>query len=349
MRFTSTINNVRLAEWGINITQGALVDLINQASSWAKAVVIDGVTYYWMSFGKVCEELPSVFSKEDTVYRQYKVLKEKGIIEHFKMDGKDYVRLTEKGCEWNKFEPIRDSEKNPSVGNQSEQTRKKIRESSEKNPTDNNNNNKYNQDQNNPPVSPQGEPAPAEVVLNHLNNALAVLAEELGERKPVGYTLKPWEKNISARVRESSVVDCQRVVDYLVAKWGRDEKMSQYLCPSTIFRPKNFAAYLPKSIAWESKGRQICIKDKWLARADVAKRLVMPTVDEVKSLYQKSLGFGNPFKSLDFSDKRNLVLYYATIGTKNKKPLERDLLAVIAKEINAVADRVDQLTVPTFN
>lgn len=45
------------------------------------------------------------------------------------MDGKDYVRLTEKGCEWNKFESIRDSEKNPSVGNQSEQTRKKIRES----------------------------------------------------------------------------------------------------------------------------------------------------------------------------------------------------------------------------
>ncbi len=349
MRFTSTINNVRLAEWGINIIQGALVDLINQASSWAKAVVIDGVTYYWMSFGKVCEELPSVFSKEDTVYRQYKVLKEKGIIEHFKMDGKDYVRLTEKGCEWNKFEPIRDSEKNPSVGNQSEQTRKKIRESSEKNPTDNNNNNKYNQDQNNPPVSPQGEPAPAEVVLNHLNNALAVLADELGERKPVGYTLKPWEKNISARVRESSVVDCQRVVDYLVAKWGRDEKMSQYLCPSTIFRLKNFAAYLPKSIAWESKGRPICIKDKWMAKADVAKRLVMPTVEEVKSLYQKSLGFGNPFKSLDFSDKRNLVLYYATIGTKNKKPLERDLLAVIAKEINAVADRVDQLAVPTFN
>ncbi|MDG6310693.1 conserved phage C-terminal domain-containing protein [Glaesserella parasuis] len=349
MRFTSTINNVRLVEWGINITQGALVDLINQASSWAKAVVIDGVTYYWMSFGKVCEELPAVFSKEDTVYRQYKVLKEKGIIEHFKMDGKDYVRLTEKGCEWNKFEPIRDSEKNPSVGNQSEPTRKKIRESSEKNPTDKYIQDQYNQDQNNPPVSPQGEPAPAEVVLNHLNNALAVLADELGERKPVGYTLKPWEKNISARVRESSVVDCQRVVDYLVARWGRDEKMSQYLCPSTIFRLKNFAAYLPKSIAWERKGRPICIKDKWMAKADVAKRLVMPTVDEVKSLYQKSLGFGNPFKSLDFSDKCNLVLYYATIGTKNKKPLERDLLAVIAKEINSVADRVDQLTVPTFN
>ena len=138
MRFTSTINNVRLVEWEINITQGALVDLINQASSWAKPVVIDGATYYWMSFSKVCEELPAVFSKEDTVYRQYKVLKEKGIIDHFKMDGKDYVCLTEKGCGWNKFEPIRMSEKNPSVGHSSVETRKKIRENSEKNPTDNN-------------------------------------------------------------------------------------------------------------------------------------------------------------------------------------------------------------------
>ena len=69
MRFTSTINNVRLLEWDINITQGALVDLINQASSWAQAVVINGKTLYWMSFSKVCEELPSVFTKEDTVYR----------------------------------------------------------------------------------------------------------------------------------------------------------------------------------------------------------------------------------------------------------------------------------------
>ena len=152
MRFTSTINNVRLVEWEINITQGALVDLINQSSSWAKAVMIDGITYYWMSFSKVCEELPVVFSKEDTVYRQYKVLKEKGIIDHFKMDGKDYVRLTEKGCEWNKFEPIRMSEKNPSVGHSSVETRKKIRENSEKNPTDNNT--KINIQDHNTPLNP---------------------------------------------------------------------------------------------------------------------------------------------------------------------------------------------------
>lgn len=346
MRFTSTINNVRLLDWDINITQGALVDLINQASSWAKAVVIDGVTYYWMSFGKVCEELPSVFTKEDTVYRQYKVLKEKGIIEYFKMDGKDYVRLTEKGCEWNKFEPIRDSEKNPSAGNQSEQTRKKIRESSEKNPTDNNTNYKYNQDQS--PLTPTGEPAPEEVVLDYLNTAVANLAAELGEHKPHGFKLQPWAKNISARIAESSVAECCQVVDYLVAKWGRDGKMREYLCPKTIFRASNFADYLPKSTAWAARGKPVCVNGKWVAPAEMAKRQMMPTIEDVKVWYQKSLGIGNPFKALDFSDKRNLVLYHATIAVKNKKPLERELLAVISQSIKDTVERVDSLKVPQF-
>ncbi|MDW0652323.1 conserved phage C-terminal domain-containing protein, partial [Mannheimia haemolytica] len=309
---------------------------------------IDGITYYWMSFSKVCEELPAVFSKEDTVYRQYKVLKEKGIIDHFKMDGKDYVRLTEKGCEWNKFEPIRESEKNPSVGNQSEQTRKNFRESSEKNPTDNNTNYKNTNDHTSPLNPPTGEPAPAEVVLNYLNSALATLAVQLGERKPVGYSLKPWAKNIAARIRESSVADCCQVVDYLVAKWGRDGKMREYLCPKTIFRQSNFADYLPKSTAWASNGKPVCVNGKWVATAELEKRLIMPTVEEVKVLFQKSLS-GNPFKSLDFSNKRNLVMYHATINTKNKRPLERDLPMVISQEIKNAVECIDRLKVPTFS
>lgn len=347
MRFTSTINNVRLLDWDINITQGALVDLINQASSWAKAVVIDGITYYWMSFGKVCEELPSVFTKEDTVYRQYKVLKEKGIIEHFKMDGKDYVRLTEKGCEWNKFEPIRESEKNPSAGNQSEQTRKKIRESSEKNPTDNNTNYKYNQDQS--PLTPTGEPAPAEVVLDYLNTARENLATQLGKRKPRGFSLGECKSFIEARLRNSEVQDCYRVIDYLIASWGYSDKMRQYLCPETIFRKTNFAKYLRDSEDWEAEGRCIWVGDKKLSPSDFAKQHITPSVEEVKAWYQKSLGIGNPFKALDFSDKRNLVLYHATIAVKNKKPLERELLAVISQSIKDTVERIDSLKVPQFD
>lgn len=68
----------------------------------------------------------------------------------------------------------------------------------------------------------------------------------------------------------------------------------------------------------------------------------------MKAWYQKSLGIGNPFKALDFGDKRNLVLYHATIAVKNKKPLERDLLAVISQSIKETVERLDALRLPSF-
>ena len=347
MRFTSTINNVRLVEWEINITQGALVDLINQASSWAKPVVIDGVTYYWMSFSKVCEELPAVFSKEDTVYRQYKVLKEKGIIEHFKMDGKDYVRLTEKGCEWNKFEPIRMSEKNPSVGHSSIETRKKIRENSEKNPTDNNT--KINiQDHNIPLNPPLGETQGDSVaVLNYLNDRLAELSKAVEQPLPKFQAVPNTLKNIKARLGESSRVECETVVDYLVAKWGRDGKMREYLSPKTIFRASNFADYLPESTAWAANGKPVCVNGKWVSVAELLRVENTPTVDEVRNGYLKYLSLGRGyFKTWQFATAREKALYWAIITVKNKRPLERDTLFACKQSIEEVMAKIDTLKIP---
>ncbi|EFM95276.1 hypothetical protein appser10_21360 [Actinobacillus pleuropneumoniae serovar 10 str. D13039] len=341
-----------MAEWGINITQGALVDLINQASSWAKAVVIDGVTYYWMSFGKVCEELPAVFSKEDTVYRQYKVLKEKGIIEHFKMDGKDYVRLTEKGCEWNKFESIRESEKNPRVGKKSEQGRKKIRESSEKNPTDNNTNYKNNNDKDlplNPPVGEtQGE---QKLVLGYLNDRLADLSKMINQPLPKFRPVENVIKSIKARIAESSVTDCQLVIDYLVAKWGRDGKMREYLAPKTIFRASNFADYLPKATAWSESGKPVCVNGKWVSEAEANRKAQiedMPSVDEVRGVYQRYLSTPTLFNRTDFSDLRKKFVYYCVIKTKNAHPTEHNINSVIAGNIKAVAEQIHDLPIPTL-
>lgn len=352
MRFTSTINNVRLVEWGINITQGALVDLINQASSWAKAVVIDGVTYYWMSFSKVCEELPAVFSKEDTVYRQYKVLKEKGIIEHFKMDGKDYVRLTEKGCEWNKFEPIRDSEKNPSVGNQSEQTRKKIRESSEKNPTDNNNNNKYNQDNNTPLNPPVGETHTDSVaVLDHLNQSLANLSQVLGMALPKFRAKGNALKLVTARLKDSSLAECLQVIDYLVAKWGRDDAFREYLAPKTIFRASNFEDYLPKSTAWAESGKPIFINGAWVTEAEANRQAQLPdlpSVEEVRGVYLRYLSTPTLFNRTDFSDLRKKFVYYCVVKTKNAHPTEANINSVIAGAIKSVSAHINTLPIPNL-
>lgn len=142
MRFSSYINNQRCLEWGLNANQGALFDLLNQSASWAKEIVIEGVVYYWVSRNEVIKELPLFYSKSDTVYRHFKDLSEKGLIEYKKLDSKDLIRLTEKGKTWNEF----NSEINPTLGNKSEETRIEIRNNSDLNPTNNNTNNKNTND-----------------------------------------------------------------------------------------------------------------------------------------------------------------------------------------------------------
>ena len=159
MRFSTYINNQKSLEWGLNANQAALFDLLNQASSWAEEVIVDGVVYYWVSRNKVIEELPLFYKTGDTVYRHFSELNEKGLIVYLKQGkhgDKDLIRLTEKGKTWNEFkpEPIRDnSEINPSLGtelgNESELTREQIRDNSEINPTNNNTNYKNTTDHNN--------------------------------------------------------------------------------------------------------------------------------------------------------------------------------------------------------
>ena len=173
MRFSTYINNQKSLEWGLNANQAALFDLLNQASSWAEEVVVDGVVYYWVSRNKVIEELPLFYKTGDTVYRHFSELNEKGLIVYLKQGkhgDKDLIRLTEKGKSWNEFKPeqIRDNSeinpnKQPELENKSEITRKQIRDNSEINPTNNNTNYKNTTDHNNKKTTQK--------------NSLALLAE----------------------------------------------------------------------------------------------------------------------------------------------------------------------------
>ena len=131
MRYTIHINAVKCQEWGLNLNQGALFDLLNQASSWAKPVVIDNEVYYWISRNMIIDEIPLAYSKPDTVYRAFKDLSEKGLIVHVKQGQKDLIRLTKKGKEWN----AKNSEINPNVGNKSDILPKTDQKNSEINPT----------------------------------------------------------------------------------------------------------------------------------------------------------------------------------------------------------------------
>ena len=141
MRFSTTLNNQKCMEWGINATQGIIVALLYEANAWANEEIIDDKIYYFVSRNLILKELPMFFEKADTVYRNLKVLAEKGIIEYIKHKGKDLIKLTEKGKSWNFIENnIEDnSEKYPNFDSNSEKYPskfgKKSENNSEKNPT----------------------------------------------------------------------------------------------------------------------------------------------------------------------------------------------------------------------
>lgn len=103
MRFSIVINQPKCLQFELNCNQGALMDVLNQVASWATERVISGKTYWHVSRNKVIDEIPLFYSKPDTVYRAFKALDEKGMIEYLQQNRKDFVRLTARGKLWNKL------------------------------------------------------------------------------------------------------------------------------------------------------------------------------------------------------------------------------------------------------
>ena len=152
MRFSTYLNNKKCMEWKLNAQQGILFSLLYDCSNWAKEVIVEEETYYFVSRNLVINELPMFFEKPDTVYREFKKLFEKGLIKYIKKDKMDLIRITKKGKEWNFSNFENNSEKNPSSEENSEKNPskfgKKSENNSEKNPT-NKDNNIYYKDTNN--------------------------------------------------------------------------------------------------------------------------------------------------------------------------------------------------------
>ncbi|MFS1525343.1 hypothetical protein ACL7TT_14730 [Microbulbifer sp. 2304DJ12-6] len=141
VELTLSINQAKSIEWELNLQQATLFSFILNAAYWA-----DKQGGYWyLSKGKIIDELPILSDKRDTVYRLGSQLIRKGLIERKVINGGDHYRVTEKGLQWNKAEVgkksevprknIRGPEKNPSnLGEKPDLPRKNIR-GSEKNPS----------------------------------------------------------------------------------------------------------------------------------------------------------------------------------------------------------------------
>ncbi|WP_122499968.1 phage replication protein [Pseudomonas viridiflava] len=131
MQYTVTINQVKALEWGLNSQQALLFAFVYGCPSWTKPVKTDSGIYFALSKAKIIEELPLLTDKPDTAYRMLKALEEAGLIELSSTSNITLFRLTAKAVEWN--QKLDGSEKYPSLP--SSKGRKKIRSTSEKNPS----------------------------------------------------------------------------------------------------------------------------------------------------------------------------------------------------------------------
>lgn len=131
MQFTVSINQVKALEWGLNSQQALLFAFVYAAPSWATPVKTEDGIFFALSKAKIVEELPLLTDKADTAYRMLKALDEAGLIELSSTSNITLFRLTKKAQEWNKKED--GSEKYPTPPQV--KGRKKIRSTSEKNPS----------------------------------------------------------------------------------------------------------------------------------------------------------------------------------------------------------------------
>ena len=124
MQFTVLINQSRALEWGLNAQQAMLFAFLFGCPAWAETCIVDGVLYFRLSKSKICEELPLLTDKTNTVHKLLKSLELAGVIRMAVFDNESHVAITEKGALWNASEGL---EKNPTLG-------KKSIEGLEKNP-----------------------------------------------------------------------------------------------------------------------------------------------------------------------------------------------------------------------
>jgi len=246
MRFSTYLNNAKCMEWQINATQGILFSLLYEAPAWAKEEIIENKTYYFVSRNLILEELPMFFEKSDTVYRNLKVLQEKGLIEYIKQGKKDLIRITAKGKTWNEFKE-NNLEKNPSFEENSEKNPSKFGKksdkepkNSEKNPT--NNNTIYNYNNTN--------------ILNNIYSSVIDYLNKKTERtgkEKYSSTSTKTQKLIKARLREKyELEDFKIVIDKKCKEWlGTD--MEKYLRPETLFGNK-FESYLKQKTGGNKNG-----------------------------------------------------------------------------------------------
>lgn len=92
MQFSVIFDQFRTQKHNLTVTESLLASYIAQ-SGWAKRETVDGREYIWLSRNKIIQDMPSLPSKPDTIYRLFRKLHDKGLIIYLKHDGRDLVHV----------------------------------------------------------------------------------------------------------------------------------------------------------------------------------------------------------------------------------------------------------------
>ncbi|MDH0335160.1 hypothetical protein [Metapseudomonas otitidis] len=230
MQYTLTISQTKSKEWGLNAQQALLFAFVYECPSWAKPIKNENGVFFALSKAKIVEELPILTDKPDTAYRLLKQLEQAGVIELSHTAGITLVRLTDKGRTWNRG--VDGSEKFPNdLGKISDVDRKKIRDGSEKSPT--------NQDTSNQETNQEGASAPVAKSQRKVSVPVQAIVDLFNDTLPefprVVLINKGRQASLKARWEESDVhqslefwadfFQSVRSSDFLMGKaHGRDAK-----------------------------------------------------------------------------------------------------------------------------
>jgi len=283
MKYSINIDQINSLAWDLNLSEAAVFTYLFNIPAWADPVLIDGKTFYFVARQKTCQDVPLISDKPDTIYRIYKSLAEKGVIEYLKHMGKDCMKITEKGKGWN-------SEKNPSsaieLGKKSESTRKIFRKDSEKNPT-------YKSTIYNHTILLDKEEVETSSTPFLDEDEIEDIEQQIYASKA---TQKPKEKSSAKKEKVTSAEDLdlvhqvvtylnekteqqfqpggektkslilarhyadkwnledfKTVIDHKKSEWFPKDNLRQYLRPSTLFAAGHAEEYLQAAKLWKKK------------------------------------------------------------------------------------------------
>ena len=100
MKYNWNINYIKCLEFWLNLSQGAVMDLLTHLSSWAEWKEIDWEIFFYLSTSKMIEELPIISENRGTFLKIIQTLKEKELINHKLYQNRSWYNLTEK---WKSF------------------------------------------------------------------------------------------------------------------------------------------------------------------------------------------------------------------------------------------------------